>query len=292
MKGIILAGGRGTRLCPITRAVSKHLLAVYDKPLIYYPLSTLMLAGIREVLIISSAGDLPGFERLLGDGSQLGMDIRYAVQEEPRGVAEALLIGEPFIGGGPVCLILGDNLLYGADLTRLLSRAAARREGASIFGCPVKDPQNYGVLGFDGTGAVVSIEEKPRAPRSHYAVPGLYFYDGQAAALAREVRPSARGELEITAVNSAYLRRGQLHVELFGRGITWLDAGTPAALLKAAAFVEAVQVGTGHYVACIEEIAWRRGFISREAMAALGEAQKTTAYGRYLISCGEADGHE
>lgn len=292
MKGILLAGGRGTRLYPATGAVSKHLLAVYDKPMIYYPLSTLMLAGIREVLVISAPGDLPGFARLLGDGSRLGMDIRYAIQEAPRGVAEALLIGEAFIGGGPVCLALGDNILYGEGLPRLLERAAARREGATVFGCPVEDPRQYGVLGFGPGGAVASIEEKPRAPQSHYAVPGLYFYDGQAAALAKTVRPSERGELEITAVNSAYLGQGRLHAELLGRGVTWLDAGTPAALLKASAFVEAVQARTGRPVACIEEIAWRQGFISRRELAALGRALEMTDYGQYLISCGEADDHE
>ena len=241
MKGIILAGGKGTRLYPGTKAVSKHLLVVYDKPLIYYPLSTLMLAGIREVLVISAAEDIPGFTRLLGDGSQLGMCIRYAIQQEPRGVAEAFLIGESFIGEDPVCLVLGDNFLYGADITRFLSKAMAYREGACIFGYPVKDPREFGVLSFDQTGAVGAIEEKPQKPASNYAVPGLYFYDNQVVELAKQVRPSARGELEITAVNNAYLQRGQLHVELFGRGVTWLDTGSPRALLKAATFVEAAQ---------------------------------------------------
>ena len=292
MKGILLAGGKGTRLYPATRAVSKHLLAVYDKPLLYYPLSTLMLAGIREVLVISTAEDLSGFVRLLGDGSQLGMRICYAVQREPRGVAQALIIGERFIGMDAVCLILGDNLFYGAEMAGALGRAMARREGASIFGCPVEDPRDFGVLAFDENGAVRSIEEKPLDPPSRYAVPGLYFYDNDAVELAKRVGPSARGELEITCVNSAYLERGRLHVELLGPGITWLDTGSPPALLKAAAFVERVQAATGRYVACIEEIAWRQGFISREQRIALGEALSMTDYGRYLISCGEGETHD
>ena len=292
MKGILLAGGKGTRLYPATRAVSKHLLAVYDKPLLYYPLSTLMLAGIREVLVISTAEDLSGFVRLLGDGSQLGMRICYAVQREPRGVAQALIIGERFIGMDAVCLILGDNLFYGAEMAGALGRAMARREGASIFGCPVEDPRDFGVLAFDENGAVRSIEEKPLDPPSRYAVPGLYFYDNDAVELAKRVGPSARGELEITCVNSTYLERGRLHVELLGPGITWLDTGSPPALLKAAAFVERVQAATGRYVACIEEIAWRQGFISREQRIALGEALSMTDYGRYLISCGEGETHD
>ena len=292
MKGILLAGGKGTRLYPATRAVSKHLLAVYDKPLLYYPLSTLMLAGIREVLVISTAEDLPGFARLLGDGSQLGMRICYAVQREPRGVAQALIIGERFIGTDAVCLILGDNLFYGAEMAGALGRAMARREGASIFGCPVEDPRDFGVLAFDENGAVRSIEEKPLDPPSRYVVPGLHFYDNDAVELAKRVGPSARGELEITCVNSTYLERGRLHVELLGPGITWLDTGSPPALLKAAAFVERVQAATGRYVACIEEIAWRQGFISREQRIALGEALSMTDYGRYLISCGEGETHD
>ena len=255
MKGIILAGGRGTRLYPGTKAVSKHLLLVYDKPLIYYPLSILMLAGIREVLVISTAEHVPAFARLLGDGSQLGLHIRYAVQAEPRGLAEAFLIGADFIGADSVCLVLGDNFLYGPDIAEVLAGAAARETGATIFGYPVEDPRDFGVLAFDGAGRVVSIEEKPRAPRSRYALPVLYFYDNRVVELAREVRPSARGELEITDLNNAYLRLGQLHVELLGREVTWLDTGTPGALLNAAAFVEALQTGTGRYVACLEEIA-------------------------------------
>ena len=292
MKGIILAGGRGTRLYPGTKAVSKHLLLVYDKPLIYYPLSILMLAGIREVLVISTAEHVPAFARLLGDGSQLGLHIRYAVQTEPRGLAEVFLIGADFIGADSVCLVLGDNFLYGPDIAEVLAGAAARETGATIFGYPVEDPRDFGVLAFDGAGRVVSIEEKPRAPRSRYAVPGLYFYDNRVVELAREVRPSARGELEITDLNNAYLRLGQLHVELLGREVTWLDTGTPGALLKAAAFVEALQTGTSRYVACLEEIAWRQSFISRAEMAAMGEALGMTEYGRYLISRGEEGDHD
>ena len=284
MKGIILAGGRGTRLYPSTKVVSKQLLPIYDKPLIYYPLSTLMLAGIREVLIISTAEDIPDFERLLEDGSQLGMRICYAVQETPLGVADAFLIGKSFIGTDRVCLILGDNFFYGTDITLILRKAMAREEGATIFGYPVKNPQDFGVLEFDEDGTVLSIEEKPQEPKSNYAVPGLYFYDNRVVEIAKQVLPSARGELEITSINNAYLKMGQLHVELFGRGITWLDTGSPAAMLKASTFVEAVQVNTGYYISCIEEIAWRRGFISREAMVALGEPIKMTEYGKYLLS--------
>lgn len=278
MKGIILAGGRGTRLYPSTKVVSKQLLTIYDKPLIYYPLSTLMLAGIREILVISTADDTPNFARLLGDGSRLGMDIRYAVQREPRGLAEAFIIGEDFIAGDNVCLILGDNFFYGTNITLLLNRAASRTRGATIFGYPVKNPQDFGVLEFDEEGTVLSIEEKPDEPRSNYAVPGLYFYDGRVVDIARSVRPSARGELEITSVNNAYLEMGELHVELFGRGITWLDTGSPTALLRASTFVETVQVNTGYYVSCIEEIAWRRGFISKEQMIELGREMCMTEY--------------
>ena len=284
MKGIILAGGRGTRLYPSTKVVSKQLLTIYDKPLIYYPLSTLMLAGIREILVISTADDTPNFARLLGDGSRLGMDIRYAVQREPRGLAEAFIIGEDFIAGDNVCLILGDNFFYGTNITLLLNRAASRTRGATIFGYPVKNPQDFGVLEFDEEGTVLSIEEKPDEPRSNYAVPGLYFYDGRVVDIARSVRPSARGELEITSVNNAYLEMGELHVELFGRGITWLDTGSPTALLRASTFVETVQVNTGYYVSCIEEIAWRRGFISKEQMIELGREMCMTEYGQYLMS--------
>ena len=284
MKGIILAGGKGTRLYPSTKVISKQLLSIYDKPLIYYPLSTLMLAGIREVLVISTAEDTPNFQRLLGDGSHLGMRICYAIQETPRGLADAFIIGETFIGDDQVCLILGDNFFYGTDITLILNRAAARKKGATIFGYPVKNPQDFGVLEFDSDGTVLSIEEKPQNPKSNYAVPGLYFYDNRVVEIAKNVQPSARGELEITSVNNAYLEMGELHVELFGRGITWLDTGSPTALLKASTFVETVQVNTGYYISCIEEIAWRRGFISRDEMVALGEALKMTEYGQYLIS--------
>ena len=284
MKGIILAGGRGTRLYPSTKVVSKQLLTIYDKPLIYYPLSTLMLAGIREILVISTADDTPNFARLLGDGSRLGMDIRYAVQREPRGLAEAFIIGEDFIAGDNVCLILGDNFFYGTNITLLLNRAASRTRGATIFGYPVKNPQDFGVLEFDEEGTVLSIEEKPDEPRSNYAVPGLNIYDGRVVDIARSVRPTARGELEITSVNNAYLEMGELHVELFGRGITWLDTGSPTALLRASTFVETVQVNTGYYVSCIEEIAWRRGFISKEQMIELGREMCMTEYGQYLMS--------
>ena len=284
MKGIILAGGKGTRLYPSTKVISKQLLSIYDKPLIYYPLSTLMLAGIREVLVISTAEDTPNFQRLLGDGSHLGMRICYAIQETPRGLADAFIIGETFIGDDQVCLILGDNFFYGTDITLILNRAAARKKGATIFGYPVKNPQDFGVLEFDSDGTVLSIEEKPQNPKANYAVPGLYFYDNRVVEIAKNVQPSARGELEITSVNNAYLEMGELHVELFGRGITWLDTGSPTALLKASTFVETVQVNTGYYISCIEEIAWRRGFISRDEMVALGEALKMTEYGQYLIS--------
>lgn len=284
MKGIILAGGRGTRLYPSTKAVSKQLLTIYDKPLIYYPLSTLMLAGIKEVLIISTEEDTPSFCRLLGDGSHLGMKIKYAIQEVPRGLADAFIIGENFIGEDPVCLILGDNFFYGTDITMILNKAANHTKGATIFGYPVKNPQDFGVLEFDEKGRVFSIEEKPAEPKSNYAVPGLYFYDNRVIEIAKNVKPSARGELEITSINNEYLRLGELHVELFGRGITWLDTGSPAALLKASTFVETVQVNTGYYIACLEEIAWRRGFISKEEMIALGVTLNMTDYGRYLLS--------
>ncbi len=286
MKGIILAGGKGTRLYPSTKVISKQLLAIYDKPLIYYPLSTLMLAGIRDVLIISTREDTPNFERLLGDGSHVGMNICYAVQKVPRGLADAFIIGESFIGNDNVCLILGDNFFYGTDITLVLSRAAGRRRGATIFGYPVKNPQDFGVLELGRDGKVLSIEEKPSNPKSNYAVPGLYFYDNRVSDIAKEVKPSRRGEIEITSVNNAYLKLGELHVELFGRGITWLDTGSPSALLKASTFVETVQANTGYYIACIEEIAWRRGFITKEQMTAIGESLKMTEYGQYLMSYG------
>ncbi|MBQ7679418.1 MAG: glucose-1-phosphate thymidylyltransferase RfbA [Butyrivibrio sp.] len=283
MKGIILAGGSGTRLYPLTRAISKQIMPVYDKPMIYYPLSTLMLAGIRDVLIISTPRDLPVFEDLFGDGSQIGMRFSYAVQESPRGLADAFIIGADFIGQDRVALVLGDNIFYGQSFSRLLQQVAAREEGATIFGYYVRDPREYGVVEFDEEGRAISIEEKPQNPKSNYAVPGLYFYDNQVVEIAREVKPSARGEIEITSVNNAYLSMGKLRVETMGRGFAWLDTGSHDMLLDAADFVAAFQKRQGLYISCIEEIAYKRGFISRDQLLALAEPLMKTDYGRYLV---------
>lgn len=282
MKGIILAGGLGTRLYPSTIAVSKQLLTVYDKPMIYYPLSTLLLAGIREILIISTRECLPQFQILLGDGSWLGVRFTYACQDQPRGLADAFLVGESFIGTDSVCLILGDNIFYGNDLSKLLADAARENTGATIFGCYVSNPQEFGVVEYDAEGNVLSIEEKPAVPKSNYAVPGLYFYDNSVVSIAKHIKPSARGELEITAVNNEYLARGQLKVIPMRRGIAWLDTGTHSSMLNAANFVEAVQSRQGLYISCVEEIAWYKGFISRKQLLERAEILKNSDYGQYL----------
>ncbi len=287
MKGIILAGGAGTRLYPSTIAVSKQILTVYDKPMIYYPMSTLMLAGIREVLVISTPRDIDSFKNLFGDGSQIGMDISYAVQEKPRGLADAFIVGASFIGNDHVCLVLGDNIFYGYAFTERLRSAAARKDGATIFGYHVSNPRDFGVVEFDGQGNVLSIEEKPQNPKSSYAVPGLYFYDNQVVDIARQVKPSARGEIEITAVNNAYLAAGKLKVELFGRGMAWLDTGNHRSMLAAANFVEAVQTRQGLYIACLEEIAYRNGWIDKQALLSQADRLKTTEYGQYLYQVAE-----
>ena len=283
MKGIILAGGSGTRLYPLTKAVSKQIMPVYDKPMIYYPLSTLMLAGIREILIISTPRDLPVFEELFGTGEQLGLSFTYRVQEKPRGLADAFIIGADFIGKDSVALVLGDNIFYGQSFTKVLMRAAAREKGATIFGYYVKDPREYGVVEFDRNGKVLSIEEKPEKPKSNYAVPGLYFYDNDVVDIAANVKPSARGEIEITSINNEYLSRGNLYVEPLGRGFAWLDTGNPDMLLDAANFVATCEKRQGLYISCIEEIAYKKGFIGRDQLLALAEPLKKTNYGKYLI---------
>ena len=283
MKGIILAGGSGTRLYPLTKAISKQIMPIYDKPMIYYPLSVLMLANIREILIISTPRDLPVFEELLGDGSQLGLKLEYKVQKYPNGLAEAFIIGEEFIGIDNVCLILGDNIFYGSGLSGLLEEAAKLEEGAVVFGYPVKDPRAYGVVEFDKNGKAISLEEKPENPKSNYAIPGLYFYDNTVLKKVKSIKPSARGELEITSVNEKYLEEGKLSVKKFGRGVAWLDTGTHEALLEAANFVQTVQKRQGFYIACIEEIAYQKGWIGEEEVRELAKVMMKTKYGKYLV---------
>lgn len=284
MKGIILAGGSATRLFPLSKAISKQIMPVYDKPMIYYPLSTLMLAGIKEVLIISTPRDLPMFEQLLGDGKSLGMRFEYKVQEKPNGLAQAFVLGEEFLAGDDACLILGDNMFYGQNFSSMLKKAAQIKSGAMVFGYYVRDPRAYGVVGFDENGNVTSLEEKPAQPKSNYAVPGLYFYDSTVCKRAKELKPSARGEYEITDLNKTYLQECTLKVELFGRGFAWLDTGNCDSLLEASNFVETIQNRQGFYVACIEEIAWRNGWISDQQLLELGNSLKQTKYGQYIIS--------
>lgn len=284
MKGIILAGGKGTRLYPMTKVISKQLLPIYDKPLIYYPLSVLMLGGIQDILIISTPDDTPMYESLLGNGSDLGIRLSYKVQEKPRGIADAFIMGEEFIGRDKVCLILGDNLFYGQNLTRTLNKAKKNENGAVIFGYMVKNPQAYGVVEIDKDYKAISIEEKPENPKSDLAVPGLYFYDNQVVEIAKRIKPSGRGELEITAVNNVYLESGRLHVQILGRGMAWLDTGTPEGLLNAAQYIETIQKRQGFYIACLEEIAWRRGFITSDKLREIGNSLEMTDYGQYILS--------
>ena len=289
MKSIILAGGKGTRLYPNTKTVSKQLLPIYDKPLIYYPLSVLILAEICDILIISTPEDTPNYERLLGDGSQLGLHIEYQIQDKPRGLADAFILGEKFIGNDSVCLVLGDNVFYGQYFSKLINDAKNQIEngGAVVFGYPVANPTEFGVVEFDENNRVISIEEKPKIPKSNYAVPGLYFYDNNVVEIAKNVKPSARGEIEITSINNDYLSKGMLKVTLMGRGMAWLDTGSPRGMLKASEFVRTVQDMQGFYISCIEELAWRRGFITTEQLKKLGEELKQTEYGRYIISLAE-----
>ena len=288
-KGIILAGGSGTRLYPITKGVSKQLLPIYDKPMIYYPLSVLMLAGIREVLIISTPDDIDGFKRLLADGQELGIDISYAVQPSPDGLAQAFIIGEEFIGDSNVCLVLGDNIFYGQGFTPLLRQAVNRQKGATVFGYQVKDPERFGVVAFDENKRAISIEEKPTKPKSNYAVTGLYFYDNDVIEIAKNVKPSDRGEVEITTVNQMYMERGDLSVELLGRGFAWLDTGTHESLLEAAQFVETIEKRQGYKVACLEEIALNNGWLSKQKVLEIGRSMNKNAYGQYLISLADEE---
>ena len=288
-KGIILAGGRGTRLTPITRAVSKQLLPIYDKPMIYYPLSVLMLAGIREILIITTPEDAPAYRQLLGDGSAFGIQLAYATQAQPNGLAEAFTIGADFLNGHPSCLVLGDNIFYGAQFSPRLAEADARTQGATLFGYQVKDPERFGVAEFDAAGKVVSIEEKPAHPRSQFAITGLYFYDNRVVDMARDIRPSSRGELEITDINRQYLEEGDLHIERLGRGFAWLDTGTHASLLEAAQFVETVERRQGFKIACLEEIAWRNGWMDEQALLAAAHTVRGTEYADYLQSLVEPE---
>ena len=289
MKGIILAGGSGTRLYPVTKSVSKQILPIYDKPMIYYPLSVLMLAGIRDILIISTLRDINSFKELLGDGSKIGLNFSYAIQDKPRGLADAFIVGEKFIGKDNVALVLGDNVFYGYGFSERLEKAALRKKGATIFGYHVSNPKDFGVVEFDDNMNVISIEEKPEVPKSNYAVPGLYFYDNDVIEIAKNLKPSKRGELEITGVNNEYLNIEKLKVELFGRGMAWLDTGTHRGLLAAANFVEAVQTRQGLYVACIEEIAYRKGYIDREQLIKLAQPLLKVEYGQYLMSIAESD---
>ena len=283
-KGIILAGGKGTRLYPMTKVISKQLLPLYDKPMIYYPLSTLLLAGIKEILVISTPEAIDMYKELLGDGSKIGISLSYKVQEQAKGLAEAFILGEEFIGKDNVCLILGDNVFYGQNLTKTLLNARKKESGATIFGYPVNDPCAFGVVEFDKNNKVISIEEKPKKPKSKYAVPGLYFYDNDVVKIAKQIQPSKRGELEITSINNEYLKAGKLNVELFGRGMAWFDTGTPRGMLDASVYIEAIQTRQGFYISCIEEIAYNRGFIDKKELVKLGKELEMTDYGKYILS--------